>query len=68
MSDKELPDILRCSNCGGGEQTLESARPEGRRQDLWRVVCACGHCPLRWSVTKAAAIRLWNRHMTSADG
>ncbi len=67
MNEAELPLILPCSSCGGAEQRIESFRPEGRTVDVWRVVCACGSSPAQWSVSKPAAIRLWNRHMTGQE-
>ncbi len=67
MSKPELPNILPCAICGGSKQELESSRPEGRQKDIWRVVCKCGHAPLRWSISVSSAIRLWNQHMSNAD-
>ncbi len=64
---EELPPIHSCSHCGGSTQQIESSRPEGRRQDIYRVVCVCGHAPLQWSVSEAAAVRLWNRYMTKRE-
>ena len=68
MGETELPEILPCSSCGGTEQRIESFRPEGRTVDVWRVVCSCGSSPAQWSVSKPAAIRLWNRYMTGQEG
>ncbi len=62
--EMELPVIFPCSSCGGTDQRIESSRPLGRTVDVWRVVCACGSFPAQWSVSKPAAIRLWNRYMT----
>ncbi len=61
---KKLPEIQSCLACGGNEQNLESMLPEGRKAEVWRVRCSCGQAPARWSVSEAAAIRLWNRHLT----
>jgi hypothetical protein len=32
---------------------------------LWRVECPCEKAPTQWSVSKTAAVRLWNRYMTN---
>lgn len=64
-TEGELPQILPCSVCGGRNQTVESSRPLGRMVDVWRVVCSCGNFSAQWSVSKPAAIRLWNRYVTN---
>ena len=58
-----LPEIHPCSTCGSSQQTLESMHPEGRKTAVWRVVCTCRKASAQWSVSRPAAIRLWNRHM-----
>ena len=60
----KLPDTLPCDRCGA-MPTPETSRPEGRLRDLHRLACACGQIPQHWSVSVAAAIRLWNRLMPS---
>lgn len=62
---KELdPHAIRpCLACGGTDAHLESMLPPGRRQEVWRVVCACGQTLQQWSVTQGAAIRAWNRNL-----
>ncbi|MCR5563334.1 MAG: serine acetyltransferase [Desulfovibrio sp.] len=55
-----IPEILPCPECGQLPQ-IQSETPEGRLQPVFRVSCQCGKGPLQWSVTEAAAIRLWNR-------
>lgn len=67
-NDKELPEILPCASCGGRNQHIESSRPEGRVADIWRVTCPCGGASAMWSVSKSAAVRLWNRYMSEAKG
>ncbi|WP_241160216.1 Lar family restriction alleviation protein [Desulfovibrio sp. ZJ369] len=67
---KELdPHTIRpCLVCGGANVHLESLLPPGRRQEVWRVVCACGQTSQQWSVSQGAAIRAWNRNLAQADG
>lgn len=60
-----LIPIRPCIKCGKIPNTIETSRPVGRTQDLYRVVCACGNAPARWSVSETAAIRLWNSHVAS---
>ena len=55
VEQDELLEMLPCSHC----------RPEGRTADLWRVECPCEKAPTQWSVSKTAAVRLWNRYMTN---
>lgn len=64
---KELdPHTIRpCLACGGTDVHLETMRPPGRRDDVWRVVCACGQTSQQWSVSRGAAIRAWNRNLGS---
>ena len=58
------PHTIRpCLACGGHDVHLESMRPPGRREDVWRVVCACGQTSQQWSVSQGAAIRAWNRNL-----
>lgn len=66
---KELdPHTIRpCLVCGGTEVHLETMRPPGRRNDVWRVVCACGQTSQQWSVSQGAAIRAWNRNLAGWD-
>lgn len=66
-SMKELdPHTIRpCLACGGVDVHLESMRPPGRRDDVWRVVCSCGQTSQQWSVSQGAAIRAWNRNLGS---
>jgi len=61
MSVSYLSPIRPCSTCQSHDQTLESCQPEGRRQELWRVVCPCGSALTQWAVSQGSAIRLWNR-------
>lgn len=58
ISSQLLPETLPCAECGKTEQHLESTTPEGRRAEVWRVVCVCGNASAQWSVSKPAAIRL----------
>ena len=62
---KELdPHTIRpCLACGGTNAHLDSLLPPGRRQAVWRVVCACGQTSQQWSVSQGAAIRAWNRNL-----
>ena len=46
---------------------LESMLPPGRRQEVWRVVCACGQTSQQWSVSQGAAIRAWNRNLAQEN-
>ena len=57
---KELdPHTIRpCLACGG---------TPGRRQEVWRVVCACGQTSQQWSVSQGAAIRAWNRNLAQEN-
>ena len=64
MCNKELPRIRPCSKCKKVPATIGTSRPEGRLQDLYRVVCECGNGPAQWSVSESAAIRLWNTYST----
>ena len=57
---EKLPKIALCSACGATPK-LETGKPIGRRSDLHRVICACGHTSPQWSVSPPAAIRFWNR-------
>jgi hypothetical protein len=60
----DIPAILPCASCGRTPTTIEVSRPEGRVADIFRVVCECGCASsMRWSVSRAAAVRLWNQHM-----
>lgn len=61
----ELLEMLPCSHCKNEKPHLVSCRPEGRITDLWRVECPCEQAPTQWSVSKTAAVRLWNRYMTN---
>ncbi len=67
QTDSFLPEILPCSACGVKPERLETARPEGRMCDLYRVDCGCGHIPPKWSVSVPAAIRLWNSFMAGGE-
>ncbi|MSS27314.1 hypothetical protein FYJ44_04465 [Desulfovibrio sp. PG-178-WT-4] len=66
---KELdPHTIRpCLACGGTNAHLESMLPPGRRQEVWRVVCACGQTSQQWSVSQGAAIRAWNRNLAQEN-
>ncbi len=67
-SMKELdPHIRPCLACGGINAHLESMLPPGRRQEVWRVVCACGQTSQQWSVSQGAAIRAWNRNLAQEN-
>ena len=63
------PALIRpCLACGKKNATLEPMRLEGRKKDVWRVVCGtCGQTSLQWSVSQGAAIRAWNRNLAHAD-
>ena len=63
----ELLTLGPCATCQGREQYFESDMPLGRTQELWRVVCKCGIASMRWSTTKVAAVRMWNRHMAEYE-
>ncbi|SBV93812.1 conserved hypothetical protein [uncultured delta proteobacterium] len=63
MAKENFPISIRpCIKCGKIAVKIETTRPLGRTQDLYRVVCECGNGPTRWSVSEGAAIRLWNSH------
>ena len=65
MSNKKYLPLMRpCSKCGKIPQR-EASRPEGRTHDIYRYVCECGNCPLQWSVSESAAIRLWNAYVAT---
>lgn len=66
---KELdPNAIRpCLACGGTDAHLESMLPPGRREEVWRVVCACGQTLQQWSVSQGAAIRAWNRSLAQGS-
>ena len=56
--------ILPCAECGLTPSGVETLRPAGRQVDVYRVRCICGlGGNIVWSVSPAAAVRLWNRHM-----
>lgn len=58
------PDSVRpCLACGSKDVRLESMRPLGRTQDVWRIVCSCGQVSQQWSVSPSAAVRIWNRNL-----
>ena len=64
----EMLDKLKAANFNTvlfQKPHLVSCRPEGRTADLWRVECPCEKAPTQWSVSKTAAVRLWNRYMTN---
>jgi len=63
--NKEFPPILPCDVCGKAPKEIDSYRAEGRKQDYYRVVCICGNGPAQWSMSKRAAIRLWNTYGAS---
>ncbi|MBD5553407.1 MAG: hypothetical protein HDQ44_03620 [Desulfovibrio sp.] len=65
MKEQDPHPIKPCLACGGTDTHLESMLPPGRRQEVWRVVCACGQTLQQWSVTRGAAIRAWNRNLAS---
>ena len=65
VEQDELLEMLPCSHCKNEKPRLVSCRPEGRIADLWRVECPCEKAPTQWSVSKTAAVRLWNRYMTN---
>lgn len=67
MRELDPHTIQPCLVCGGTDTRLESMRPEGRMNDVWRVVCACGQTSKQWSVSKGAAIRAWNRNLAQED-
>ena len=60
---EELLALAACGTCKKREQQFESMTPPGRDREVWRVVCACGAASWRWSTTKVAAARMWNRFM-----
>lgn len=62
MSNNDLSQAKPCFKCEKLPSKIEVARPEGRQQDIYRVVCECGNGPAQWSVSEAAAVRLWNVH------
>ena len=64
MNKENLPVIHPCIKCGKAPK-VEVSRPEGRVNDIYRLVCECGNCPLQWSVSESAAIRLWNSYVAS---
>ena len=64
MNKENLPVIHPCIKCGKAPK-VEVSRPEGRINDIYRLVCECGNCPLQWSVSESAAIRLWNSYVAS---
>lgn len=64
MNKENLPIIHPCIKCGK-QPKVETSRPEGRINDIYRLVCECGNCPLQWSVSESAAIRLWNSYVAS---
>lgn len=63
MNELDPRAIRPCLVCGGKDAHLESMLPPGRRQEVWRVVCACGQTLQQWSVSQGAAIRAWNRNL-----
>ena len=65
VEQDELLEMLPCSHCKNEKPHLVSCRPEGRTADWWRVECPCEKAPTQWSVSKTAAVRLWNRYMTN---
>lgn len=64
MNKDNLPVIRPCIKCGNYPK-LQTSRPEGRTHDIFRLYCDCGNCPLQWSVSESAAIRLWNSYVAS---
>lgn len=56
-----------CLICGKTQVTFESKRPEGRLNDVWRVVCSCGQTSRQWSVSQGAAARAWNRNLAQEE-
>ena len=65
VEQDERVEELTCSECKQETPRLVSGMPEGRTADLWRVECPCEKAPTKWSVSKTAAVRLWNRYMTN---
>ena len=59
-----LPPLRPCIKCGKMPQR-ETSRPDGRTHDIYRYACECGNCPLQWSVSESAAIRLWNAYVAN---
>ena len=59
-----LPPLKPCTKCGKMPQR-ETSRPDGRTNDIYRYTCECGNCPLQWSVSDSAAIRLWNAYVAT---
>jgi len=65
---KQSAYILQpCLICGKTDTTFESKRPEGRLNDVWRVMCSCGQTSRQWSVSQGAAARAWNRTLAQED-
>ncbi|MTJ92727.1 MAG: serine acetyltransferase [Desulfovibrio sp.] len=64
MNEDKFPTIRPCIKCGRTPQ-VETARPEGRTKDIYRIKCECGDYPQQWSVSISAAIRLWNGYVAS---
>ena len=56
----EDTNLHPCAVCGCLPNEMEISRQTGRLKDNFRVTCACGRFPSQWSVSKEAAIRLWN--------
>ncbi len=68
MDTHDLDLIQPCLVCGRKDVHFEAVRLEGRKEDVWRVVCAsCGQTSLQWSVSQGAAIRAWNRNLAHGD-
>jgi transcription elongation factor Elf1 len=64
MPEKNLPDIIPCTLCNTDMQIMESMKPIGRTEEVWRITCrSCGFTFLRWAVSKNAAVRRWNQYM-----
>ena len=51
VEQDELLEMLPCSHCKNEKPHL--------------VSCPCEKAPTQWSVSKTAAVRLWNRYMTN---
>lgn len=67
MQNQIIYAFQPCLICGKTKVTFESKRPEGRLNDVWRVVCSCGQTSRQWSVSQGAAARAWNRTLAQEE-
>jgi len=47
---------------------METDRPPGRMGVLYQIVCRCGQSAPYWSASAPAAIRVWNKSVSSIIG